>query len=330
MAGTTRLLDLDQHRITVTVERDRSDLLEVPGSLAFDPVLLPAARPVCAAAGGERAMQRLIVHPPQHQHFTGVVLLCDGREQAGRVALQPRRDPRIECAALLGHGCDSLSSARMAAASLTGYPAARSACFTVAIRSSPKWNRLAASTASAPDRMAGAKSLAWPAPPLAIIGTSTAARTASISDRSKPALVPSASIELSRISPAPSSAAVAAQRTASIPVPRRPPWVVTSKVSRWPSTRRPSTETTTACEPNLAAAAVSTAGLAIAAVFNETLSAPARSSLSTSSGPRTPPPTVSGMNTWSAVRVTTSHIVSRSSLDAVMSRNTSSSAPSAS
>src|SRR5580704_13716037 len=45
---------------------------------------------------------------------------------------------------------------------------------------------------------------------------------------------------------------------------------------------------------------------------------------------RTPPPTVSGMNTWSAVRATTSTIVSRCSADAVMSRNTSSSAPSAS
>ena len=44
----------------------------------------------------------------------------------------------------------------------------------------------------------------------------------------------------------------------------------------------------------------------------------------------TPPPTVSGMKTRSAVRATTSTIVSRPSLDAVMSRNVSSSAPSAS
>src|SRR5215212_3069786 len=41
-----------------------------------------------------------------------------------------------------------------------------------------------------------------------------------------------------------------------------------------------------------------------------------------------PPPTVSGMKTWSAVRSTTSIIVRRLSEDAVMSRNTSSSAPS--
>ena len=40
-----------------------------------------------------------------------------------------------------------------------------------------------------------------------------------------------------------------------------------------------------------------------------------------------PPPTVSGMKTLRAVRATTSAMVSRSSLEAVMSRNTSSSAP---
>ena len=47
-------------------------------------------------------------------------------------------------------------------------------------------------------------------------------------------------------------------------------------------------------------------GRATAAVFTATLSAPARSSRSTSSAERTPPPTVSGMNTLSAVRRTTS------------------------
>ena len=59
-------------------------------------------------------------------------------------------------------------------------------------------------------------------------GTVTSARTRRMSSRSKPSLVPSASIELSRISPAPSSAARAHQATASMPVRVRPPWVVTS------------------------------------------------------------------------------------------------------
>jgi hypothetical protein len=94
--------------------------------------------------------------------------------------------------------------------------------------------------------------------------------------------------------------------------------------------RRASTDSTTHCEPNRWAASASNSGRAMAAVFSDTLSAPARSSRSTSATLRTPPPTVSGMNTWSAVRPTTSIMVSRSPLDAVMSRNTSSSAPSAS
>jgi hypothetical protein len=84
------------------------------------------------------------------------------------------------------------------------------------------------------------------------------------------------------------------------------------------------------CDPNCSAASDSSSGRATAAVLSETLSAPARSSWSTSPTPRTPPPTVSGMNTCSAVRWTTSYMVSRPPLDAVMSRKVSSSAPSAS
>ena len=68
-------------------------------------------------------------------------------------------------------------------------------------------------------------------------------------------------------------------------------------------------------------------GRAIAAVLTPTLSAPARSSRSTSSTERTPPPTVSGMKTASAVRLTTSYVVARSPLLAVTSRKVSSSAP---
>ena len=68
----------------------------------------------------------------------------------------------------------------------------------------------------------------------------------------------------------------------------------------------------------------------MAAVLTETLSAPPRSNMSTSATVRTPPPTVSGMNTCSAVRRTTSNMVARPDDDAVTSRKVSSSAPSAS
>ena len=83
---------------------------------------------------------------------------------------------------------------------------------------------------------------------------------------------------------------------------------------------RASTDNTMHCEPNWRDSSASRSGRAIAAVFTDTLSAPARNSESTSATERTPPPTVSGMNTCSAVRRTTSSMVARPEEDAVTSR----------
>ena len=88
--------------------------------------------------------------------------------------------------------------------------------------------------------------------------------------------------------------------------------------------------TTTHWAPNSSASSATRSGRSTAAVLTQTLSAPARSSARASSTERMPPPMVKGMNTSSAVRRATSTMVSRASLDAVMSRKTSSSAPSAS
>ena len=75
---------------------------------------------------------------------------------------------------------------------------------------------------------------------------------------------------------------------------------------------------------------INSAGSSNAARLTATLSAPARSSERASSRPEIPPPTVNGMKTLSAVRRASSTMVSRFSCEAVMSRKTSSSAPSAS
>ena len=174
----------------------------------------------------------------------------------------------------------------------TGKPAASIAVLTSAIRSVPKWNTVAASTASAPAATAGGKSAAWPAPPEAISGTSTTARTALIISRSKPSVVPSASIELSRISPTPCSTPRRAHSTASRPAAFRPPWVVTSKPDGAQSARRASTESTSTWLPNLRVISPITSGWRMAPVLIATLSAPARSKMSTSSTELTPPPTV--------------------------------------
>ena len=82
--------------------------------------------------------------------------------------------------------------------------------------------------------------------------------------------------------------------------------------------------------PNSSAISRISSGRSTAALFTDTLSAPARRSRRASSTLRMPPPIVNGMNTCSATRAAISTVVSRASDDAVMSRNTSSSAPSAS
>ena len=160
----------------------------------------------------------------------------------------------------------------------------------------------------------------------------TAARTARSNSRSNPSFVPSPSIELRRISPTPSSSPRRAHSMASIPADSVPPCVVTSKPDGAYSSRhrRASTDSTMHWAPKISAMSRSSSGFLMAAVFTETLSAPARSNSRTSSTLRTPPPTVNGINTWSAVRRTTSSMVERPCLDAETSKKVSSSAPRAS
>ena len=204
-------------------------------------------------------------------------------------------------------------------------------------RWAPKWKMEAASTALArPSRTPSTRWSRPPTPPDAITGMLTASATARVSWMSKPALVPSRSMEVNNISPAPYSAMRFAQLTASMPVSLRPPWVNTSKrgPSPWPSpwparpARLASMATTMHWLPNLSAASRTNSGLRTAAVLMATLSAPASRSFRISSRVLTPPPTVSGMKHSSAVRATTSKMVSRPSWLAVMSRKHNSSAPS--
>ena len=65
-------------------------------------------------------MQSLVVHPAQHQHFAGVVLLRDGRKQTSGVPLSLAAIRGIETAAAAVSWCDSPSWARTAGPSLTG------------------------------------------------------------------------------------------------------------------------------------------------------------------------------------------------------------------
>ena len=119
--------------------------------------------------------------------------------------------------------------------------------------------------------------------------------------------VPSRSIEVSRISPAPSASRRRIHSIASSGVSSRPPLTITA--SR-PPTRLTSTAATTHWVPKLSARRETSEGSRTAAVLTETLSAPARRAAPASATARMPPPTVNGMKIDSATRLTISSVVS--------------------
>src|SRR5699024_4280779 len=145
------LLDLQQDDVAVAVDARAAHVLDVPGRVALAPVLLTAARPVGGAAFGQRAAQGLVVHPREHQHLTGGGFLHDGGCEAARAEAHAR-DPQGEIE--IGRLTHRI-----------GIPSSRMADLTSSIVIWPVWNTVAASTASAPAWMAGAKCPTSPAPP---------------------------------------------------------------------------------------------------------------------------------------------------------------------
>ncbi|MBB4941493.1 hypothetical protein FHR32_005870 [Streptosporangium album] len=119
---------------------------------------------------------------PPWEHIRAGTCSNDGTTAAAaRNTHPPRRQPRPGPPARQSGNMSGSADRRN---QRTGCPAARKASFTSPIRNCPKWNTDAASTASAPASTAGGKSSSEPAPPLAITGTDTAARTARIISRS--------------------------------------------------------------------------------------------------------------------------------------------------
>ena len=147
-----------------------------------------------------------------------------------------------------------------------------------------------------------------------------------VSSLSYPAFVPSQSMLVNRISPAPRRFASIAHSTASKPTSILPPFLYT--FHPLPSALRlASIATTTHWLPNLSAASLIRSGVLIAEELMEILSAPSRKIALKSSTVRIPPPTVNGINTFSATFLTISIMIFLASDDAVISKNTSSSAP---
>src|SRR3954453_22447722 len=105
-AGRALLVDEDQQRVAVAVQPHLADPLPVSGGLALHPVLAAAARPVRRPACRQGAVQRLVVHPREHEHLTGVVLLDDGGDQPRRIAAQERGDLGGQSVLDGGHAAD--------------------------------------------------------------------------------------------------------------------------------------------------------------------------------------------------------------------------------
>src|SRR4051812_14608307 len=174
---------LQHERVAVAVQPDLAHALHMARALALLPQGAPRPRPVHRLARIDGALQRLAAHPRDHQDLVrGGVLRHRGHQALGVPGdlVQPARHRRISI------------------------PRAAMKRLASGMRISPKWNTDAASTASArPCSIPSARCSSLPTPPLAITGTGTAVATARVSARSKPLLVPSRSMLVRRISPAP-------------------------------------------------------------------------------------------------------------------------------
>src|SRR5437588_845285 len=76
------LLDDDQQGVAVAVVVGPAQPLPIARGLPLAPVLLAGTAPEPGPARRERAPQGLLVHPAQHQHLAGAVLLDDGGHEA--------------------------------------------------------------------------------------------------------------------------------------------------------------------------------------------------------------------------------------------------------
>src|SRR5215218_8372952 len=92
-------MDLDQHSVAIAVQPHLADPLPVTTGLTLDPVLIPTAGEESGAAGRQGLVQGQIVHPSHRQDLSGAVVLDDGRDQSGRIALEQCGDIRVKRAA---------------------------------------------------------------------------------------------------------------------------------------------------------------------------------------------------------------------------------------
>ena len=88
MTGSADLVNLDQQRVPVTIERYVFDGLSMTAGFAFHPKFLPRPAPEMRLAALDCFFERGPIHPRHHQHASGLLFLDDRRNQSIHVKFQ--------------------------------------------------------------------------------------------------------------------------------------------------------------------------------------------------------------------------------------------------
>ncbi len=82
MARWTLLIDFQEDGVGVTVDENLDDVLHVTAFFPLAPQASLAAAEIDRPSGGDRLGKALGIHVRHHQHFAGLGVLGDGRQQA--------------------------------------------------------------------------------------------------------------------------------------------------------------------------------------------------------------------------------------------------------
>src|SRR6185436_12865303 len=89
VARRTGLLDLDEKRVPVAIERNILDDLDVAALLSLHPEFFPGTAPEVGLARGECRFERGPIQPSHHQHPSRRLFLNDRGNEAVLSPLQP-------------------------------------------------------------------------------------------------------------------------------------------------------------------------------------------------------------------------------------------------
>jgi hypothetical protein len=94
--------DLEQYGVLVAVDPQLDHVLQLAAGVALLPEFIARPAEVVRDLGVDRQLQRLGVHPGQHQDLAGVGVLGDSHDQA--IAVEARREGRAPLKFVLGVG----------------------------------------------------------------------------------------------------------------------------------------------------------------------------------------------------------------------------------